>query len=54
VSSVVSKSLIKPQPAASRWKCVVAYDGTMYQGWQSQEGGNTIQDVIEKQLTRIT
>jgi tRNA pseudouridine38-40 synthase len=33
---------------------VVAYDGTTFQGWQSQEGGNTIQDLIEKQLLKIT
>lgn len=37
-----------------RWKCIVAYDGTSFHGWQSQDGGNTIQDLIEKQLTRIT
>jgi tRNA pseudouridine38-40 synthase len=37
----------------SRWKCVVAYDGTTFNGWQSQEGGNTIQDLIEKQLGTI-
>lgn len=37
-----------------RWKCVVAYDGTSFQGWQSQEGGNTVQDLIEQQLAKIT
>lgn len=53
VCSVVSK--LSPKSEASpRWKCVVAYDGTTFQGWQSQEGGNTIQDLIEKQLTKIT
>ncbi len=30
-----------------------AYDGTSFHGWQSQEGGNTIQDLIEKQLKKI-
>jgi tRNA pseudouridine38-40 synthase len=45
--SVVKKT--KPQ----RWKCVIAYDGTTFHGWQSQEGGNTIQDLVEKQLNRI-
>jgi tRNA pseudouridine38-40 synthase len=53
VSSVVHHSVIK-KSSVVRWKCVVAYDGTTFQGWQSQEGGNTIQDLIEKQLARIT
>ena len=30
-----------------------AYDGTTFNGWQSQEGGNTIQDAIERQLRRV-
>jgi tRNA pseudouridine38-40 synthase len=33
-----------------RWKCKVAYDGTAFNGWQSQSGGNTIQDLIEARL----
>jgi tRNA pseudouridine38-40 synthase len=33
-----------------RWKCTVAYDGTEFEGWQAQPGGNTIQDFIEKRL----
>jgi len=36
-----------------RWKCVCAYDGTAFAGWQSQTGGDAIQDVIEKRLARI-
>jgi tRNA pseudouridine38-40 synthase len=36
-----------------RWKCTVAYDGTDFFGWQSQEKGNTIQDLIEHQLKII-
>jgi len=36
-----------------RWKCVCAYDGGPFHGWQSQEGGNTIQDLVEKQLRKI-
>jgi tRNA pseudouridine38-40 synthase len=47
---VVSKSVLKP---LQRWKCVCAYDGTTFNGWQSQEGGNTIQDMIERQLAKI-
>lgn len=34
-----------------RWKCKVAYDGTAFNGWQSQPGGNTIQDLIEARLS---
>ncbi|MGC9450089.1 MAG: tRNA pseudouridine(38-40) synthase TruA [Oceanipulchritudo sp.] len=33
-----------------RWKCTVAYDGTQFEGWQSQPGGNTIQDFLEGRL----
>jgi tRNA pseudouridine38-40 synthase len=36
-----------------RWKCLCAYDGTDYNGWQSQVGGNTIQDFIERRLGEI-
>ena len=46
------KSVVKTPPA-SRWKCVIAYDGGSFNGWQSQEGGNTIQDLVEKQLKQI-
>ncbi len=30
-----------------------AYDGTNFAGWQSQQGGGAIQDVIEQQLARV-
>lgn len=36
-----------------RWKCLCAYDGTAFAGWQSQAGGTAIQDVIEARLTQI-
>jgi tRNA pseudouridine38-40 synthase len=36
-----------------RWKCICAYDGTSFAGWQSQAGGTAIQDVIEARLTQI-
>ena len=36
-----------------RWKCVCAYDGTEFAGWQSQAGGRAIQDVIEARLAEI-
>ncbi len=36
-----------------RWKCVCAYDGAPFAGWQSQAGGKAIQDVIEARLGQI-
>jgi tRNA pseudouridine38-40 synthase len=33
-----------------RWKCTCAYDGTRFEGWQSQPSGNTVQDLIEGRL----
>ncbi len=39
--------------AVSRWRCVCAYDGTSFAGWQSQAGGTAIQDVIEARLAQI-
>ena len=48
-------TLMKSRSSAQvpRWKCICAYDGTTFHGWQSQEGGNTIQDLIERQLRKI-
>lgn len=37
----------------TRWKCICAYDGTDFAGWQSQAGGAAIQDVIEARLAGI-
>lgn len=42
-----------PSAPTPRWKCVCAYDGGAFSGWQSQPGGNAIQDVIEQSLLRI-
>lgn len=39
--------------SAGRWKCVCAYDGGAFPGWQSQQGGGAIQDVIEARLGQI-
>lgn len=36
-----------------RWKCVCAYDGEFFNGWQSQRDGNAIQDAIELRLKDI-
>lgn len=37
----------------SRWRCAVAYDGGGFDGWQSQPGGNAVQDVVERRLAEI-
>ncbi|MEZ5413858.1 MAG: tRNA pseudouridine(38-40) synthase TruA [Opitutaceae bacterium] len=37
----------------TRWKCVCAYDGTHFAGWQSQARGLAIQDVIEARLQAV-
>lgn len=37
----------------SRILFTCAYDGTSYRGWQSQRGGETIQDTIEAAMARI-
>jgi tRNA pseudouridine38-40 synthase len=39
--------------AVRRWKCVCAYDGGGFAGWQSQVGGTAVQDVIERRLAEI-
>lgn len=36
-----------------RWRAVCAYDGSTLRGWQSQPGGNTVQDFIEARLGEI-
>ncbi|WOO41214.1 tRNA pseudouridine(38-40) synthase TruA [Rubellicoccus peritrichatus] len=38
---------------AKRWRAVCAYDGSELHGWQSQPGGNTVQDFIEARLGEI-
>jgi len=43
-----------PAPGNSeRLKFIIAYDGTPFQGWQSQTGGNTVQDHLEAALAKI-
>lgn len=37
----------------SRLKFIVAYDGTRFAGWQSQAGGNAIQDHLERAFEQI-
>lgn len=41
------------EPAAQRWKCLVAYDGTDFSGWQSQPDNNAVQDHLERRLATI-
>lgn len=43
----------RAEASVRRWKCVCAYDGTAFAGWQSQVGGTAIQDVIEARLAQI-
>lgn len=42
-----------PDSTPQRWRCVCAYDGTDFAGWQSQAGGRAIQDVIEARIAQI-
>ena len=39
--------------ASTRFRATVSYDGTDFNGWQTQPGGNTVQDLLEKRLTSI-
>lgn len=36
-----------------RWKCICAYDGTDFDGWQRQRSGNAVQNHLEAALSRI-
>jgi tRNA pseudouridine38-40 synthase len=38
---------------AVRLKLIVAYDGGPFRGWQSQSGGNTVQDFLESAFAKI-
>lgn len=49
-SSVVTSSSASQ---CSRWKCTCAYDGGAFDGWQSQPGGQAIQDAIERRLAAM-
>ena len=44
---------MKPPALSSRWKCVVAYDGTQFSGWQSQPDNNAVQDFLERRLAEV-
>jgi tRNA pseudouridine38-40 synthase len=36
-----------------RWKCICAYDGSGFSGWQSQPKGDSVQDAIERRLAAV-
>ena len=36
-----------------RWKCICAYKGTQFEGWQNQPSGGGVQNHIESALTSI-
>ena len=43
----------KAVPKISRWRCLCAYDGTEYAGWQKQPSGDSVQNAIEYALGEI-
>ncbi|CAN5586915.1 tRNA pseudouridine(38-40) synthase TruA [soil metagenome] len=42
------------QAGRRRFKLIVAYDGALFSGWQSQVRGDTIQDRLEGAVAKIT
>jgi tRNA pseudouridine38-40 synthase len=36
-----------------RWRCICAYDGSGFSGWQSQPKGDSVQDAIEARLADV-
>jgi len=42
-----------PVPESTRIALGVSYNGRAYEGWQSQLGGQTVQDKLEQALTRF-
>jgi tRNA pseudouridine38-40 synthase len=50
------ETLPAPEPAAEprfRYVLLVEYFGAPYQGWQSQSGGQTVQDAIERAIAML-
>jgi tRNA pseudouridine38-40 synthase len=35
-------------------RLTIAFDGTEFDGWQSQPSGNTVQDVVSEKISRLT
>lgn len=51
---MLARFMSSSQPSTpTRWKCVCAYDGGQFAGWQSQPSADSVQDVIEAQLRAI-
>ncbi len=46
-------NLLCSESGLRRFKCVVAYDGTDFCGWQAQPDGGSVQDFIEEKLHSI-
>ena len=44
---------VETSPPLQRWKCLCAYDGGDFNGWQSQTTGLALQDVIERKLCQL-
>ncbi len=54
ISAIFTKSAKEKAEAKTyRFKCVCAYDGTDFRGWQSQASSDSVQDFIEYRLKRI-
>lgn len=52
--STQTTSTVDPLAGASRrYRLTVAYDGRPYRGWQSQAGGNTVQDCLLAALREV-
>jgi tRNA pseudouridine38-40 synthase len=52
-SATSALTLAPTAPPTPRWKCLCAYDGAPFAGWQSQRGGGAIQDIIEARIKTI-
>ncbi len=42
-----------PEGPARRWAAVVEYDGSGYNGWQRQKHSTTVQEKVERALSRV-
>ena len=43
----------EPAPGLIRLRLLVAYEGSGFEGWQSQASGNTVQDFLEQAVARL-
>jgi tRNA pseudouridine38-40 synthase len=41
------------EPPTIRWRLDISYDGTNFSGWATQAGRRTVQDELERWITRI-